>query len=774
MTSALAPEGVGWAAGTLHSSLRSSIVLALGVWQVVMIATVLVSEEAAGERAPLVAAHLGLIGMALLVRSYRVPLWTFAMALNVMMLVDWSAAVSVHGSLALATAWMCNLAQMLPAMLMTGLQSRFYGTVIGLVVPIGLYAVQPDWLNTLVIASIVTGLAIRTIGRRAIPVLDRFARAVDDEAAAAERGRRAAEAARAASLDSAEQARTLHDTAVNTLAAVASGGGAIRDVEQVRARCHRDAATLQLLIDGFDTPAEQLSFGAIADGFDLVISRRGLDDDELLVLSDSVSADVTSGFVGAAREALTNVSKHAGTVEAEVAITVEEGQLCVAVTDRGVGFMGGLVPGRGLAESVVARAESVGIAAVVDSSVGQGTHVRLSYPLSGASLEQVPAAEFMDTIVGIQKRAGWLWVVGVVVVGVVIEMVNRFGILSPTYGMLAAVAVAAFVARRQEQSGRGLSVAAAGVVVAAVPAAFLLAFAGTDFGNGSVINWQCLGASAPLILLLDHGRTRVPLLYGLGGLVASTVVTTIVVAQESAEVATVVPVGACPPLLILGGWLIFHRTLEQVGRRASAEQEAAAAARLEAARREAAATSRERWRQAGLRDAVALLERLADGSLDPTDPRARRACADEESYLRQVTLLNPDLFRMGYWFARALAEARRRDLRLVVRAGSQDVSSESEASALGQLLLEAVAHVPAGSEMTVSFFSTRGELRLGLVGPRPLGASVAGADAPTGWSVSAQTFGESDFIEAHRPIASPLPLGGKLERAIDSGKAHAA
>ena len=66
--------------------------------------------------------------------------------------------------------------------------------------------------------------------------VQRFARKVDDEFAAAWRERRRIVAAKAASAGAAEHARTLHDTAINTLAAVASGA-ATQDVGLVRELC---------------------------------------------------------------------------------------------------------------------------------------------------------------------------------------------------------------------------------------------------------------------------------------------------------------------------------------------------------------------------------------------------------------------------------------------------------------------------------------------------------------------------------------------------------
>lgn len=767
----------GWAAESLHRSLRSSVILGLAAWQVVMIATVLVSSEATSSQGPLVAAHVALIALALLTRRHLVPLPVFVVALDVMMIVDWNTAVDVNAALALSTAWMCNLAQMFPAMLMTGWQSRFYATLIGVGVPLGLYLVHPEWLDTLVIPAFVTGLAIRFIGRRAVPVLDAFARRVDGEASASERELRAVASNRAASRASAEQARVLHDTVINTLAAVASGGGAVRDVEQVRARCRRDAHTLELLLDGLEALPATLDLASLTAGLGIQVSRSGLTAEEVEQISAGLDEEVVRSLAGSVREALINVAKHAGTSEAEVVFASVEGRLEIAVVDRGRGFDGAVVPGRGLAESVVARAADAGVAVVIDSSPGRGSEVRLTAPLAPPTPTSAdePPADFTATVLGIRGRAGWLWVVGVIAVGVVIECVNRFGVLSPTYGMLGVLVVAGLTARAEEKRRGGLGFVGLTVVLASVPAAYLLAFAGTDFGEGAVINWQCLGASVPLILLLDHGRGRLPFVAGVLTLVATAGAATAVLVADSGQLALLPPVGMCPALVIAGGWVVFHRALERVGRRAAREQAVAAGARLELAQRQAAATSRERWRQAGLRDALSLLVRIGDGSLDPASDVARAACVDEEAYLRQVTLLNPDLFRMGYQFSRGLALARSQEVRLTVRAGEHDVESDETAAVLGTYLEDAVAAAAPGSEITVSLFPSRGRLRLGLVGPSPLATAVDVARrVPPGWAATVQRFGDTDIVEVVR-LAEPDGRGAvEVEDRAESGRTQAA
>jgi len=746
-------QDAGYAAESLDRSLRSTIVMGIAAYQLLVIGVVLTSSEAESHRVALVAAHLGLCALAVLVSSHQAPLWVLAGALNAMMVVDWYVADSVDGALSFATAWLCNLSQFVPSMLMTGRQARVFSALIGFAVPAGLWVVHPDWLTSLVTAAVVTGLAIRWAGRMAIPALSGFARRVDDDLAASWRERQEMAVARAASMDAAEHARLLHDTAINTLSAIASGGGAISDLDLVRELCARDVETLEVLIAGSTIEAE-LDLERIVDLSALAVRREGLEDDDLARVVSLLPAQVTRALGGAVHEALLNVAKHAGTSEVTLLVADEDGELVVAVTDRGIGFDGRTVPGRGLAESVVARSAAVGIDVTVTTAPGAGTQVRFGYPLRPRKgvpeVHSTPHGheDFIETVATIRDRASWFWTAATVFVGVVIEFTNRFGSLKWTYGMLAVVTGVGVLAWRDVRRRGTLSPAVATVVGAGAPVAFLLALAGVGFGHDEAILWQAIGASPPLVILLVHARTKVPLALAVIGVLLAAVMATVGVAQDAPQVAAVIPIGAVVALSVLAGGHLFSRTIEQVAGRAAAEQRAVAAARLESAALEAAATARDRWRHAGLQRCASLLRRLATGSVDPTNPATRAECAEEESYLRQVILLDPELFRMGHWLARGLAQARVREARLVVRTGDRDVEDDETAAELGDLLSEVVGSAPRGSEITVSLFATRDGLRFGLVGPTPLVTLAQQRwSPPAGWRSSVETFEGTDVME---------------------------
>lgn len=89
-----------------------------------------------------------------------------------------------------------------------------------------------------------------------------------------------------------------------------------------------------------------------------------------------------TALVGAAREALVNVAKHAEVTEANLYIEVSDERVEVFVRDRGVGFDPDSVADdrQGVARSIKARLERRGGTATVKSTPARGTEVVLAVP----------------------------------------------------------------------------------------------------------------------------------------------------------------------------------------------------------------------------------------------------------------------------------------------------------------------------------------------------------------------------------------------------------
>jgi hypothetical protein len=182
--------------------------------------------------------------------------------------------------------------------------------------------------------------------------------------------------------DELEQYRRLHDTILATLTVVASGA-----VSRTSATLRKQAASdLQVLASLPDLP--------LAAGHDLsgeLIDLAGM------LAETALASDITVRFSGSAGKApravaeavthsvsaaLANVSRHAGTGEAQVRLKTRDHGIVVTVCDQGRGFDAAavLVSRRGIRESLIGRMESVGGAAEVTSRPGEGTLVTLWWP----------------------------------------------------------------------------------------------------------------------------------------------------------------------------------------------------------------------------------------------------------------------------------------------------------------------------------------------------------------------------------------------------------
>ena len=124
----------------------------------------------------------------------------------------------------------------------------------------------------------------------------------------------------------------------------------------------------------------------LVDGLrSLAVAAREVSDTDVHVVvgPDDGSLEPTQAavLVAAAREALTNVRKHARATRAVVYCEIAEGSAVVSVRDDGHGFDPRTQPrGTGLRESIEGRLARVGGSALIESAPGAGTHVSLQLP----------------------------------------------------------------------------------------------------------------------------------------------------------------------------------------------------------------------------------------------------------------------------------------------------------------------------------------------------------------------------------------------------------
>jgi signal transduction histidine kinase len=172
----------------------------------------------------------------------------------------------------------------------------------------------------------------------------------------------------------------LHDTAVQALEYLACDGyGAELDAETIR-RVADDAAVEMrgnLLRLGAEGPCELVS------SLEQVVSsaqKRGTVEVEMVTeLRGSVYGAEAAALVGAVREALNNVHKHARASRVVVRCETTEAGARVVVSDDGVGVdLAHATAGIGLRHSIVERMANSGGQATVASEPGNGTLVTLT------------------------------------------------------------------------------------------------------------------------------------------------------------------------------------------------------------------------------------------------------------------------------------------------------------------------------------------------------------------------------------------------------------
>ncbi|WP_405508897.1 ATP-binding protein [Streptomyces cyaneofuscatus] len=203
------------------------------------------------------------------------------------------------------------------------------------------------------------------------------ARAADRSAAVRAALRREADVAAARRATEREYLATLHDTASATLLMVSQGDG--RDWSWLPPRARQDLEALSAM-PGFETGRVDLAalLGCVPEGEGQARVRLTTHVEGPLTIPSGPGLAIFNGV----REAVTNVSRHAGVREAELRAWSEEGNggngVVVELSDAGRGFEPDSVPvrRRGISGSIIGRMRAVGGTASITSGPGAGTRVR--------------------------------------------------------------------------------------------------------------------------------------------------------------------------------------------------------------------------------------------------------------------------------------------------------------------------------------------------------------------------------------------------------------
>jgi Histidine kinase-, DNA gyrase B-, and HSP90-like ATPase len=462
----------------------------------------------------------------------------------------------------------------------------------------------------------------------------RGARHADDISATTEASRRQAEVARALRDDEAEHVAILHDTVASTLLMVGEGVFPNR-TGWLSERASTDLET----IGTAGAPPVNTEHVAL-DELLAQVCRQAHVDVTYDPVPLAVPGPVATAICGAVREALGNVTKHAGVSAARVHTSSTGHTVTVEVTDRGRGFDATkhrAGKGFGLRGSIEQRMRRVGGEATVTSAPGHGTTVRLEWTLTARSPDQPEPVVTQRFLRGI--RVATCLITGAVLVGMNgpmlfthLDVYTSAPVQIACWAVLLAVVL---ITAGTIVTGRGLTalrypllgvvLVVSVVATADLPAPHQITPAHWSMGT---IGW--FGA----LLLLDQPLRK--LLAFLGIHLVLTVVQLVPAGQF--DVATLLRIGSVSSAIVG-----FQVAVGACGLMLGKLAEQAAADTARAAREVTAHETAERLyqhrqvRYAELMPTITpILAGLADGGLDPGDREVRRRCAVAAAVIRRL------------------------------------------------------------------------------------------------------------------------------------------
>jgi signal transduction histidine kinase len=250
-------------------------------------------------------------------------------------------------------------------------------------------AVRGNILGTLTVANRRGGQLLR---EAAIPLVETFA---EQAAVAIEYGRLQGELQRLALLEDRERiAKELHDGAIQALFAVGmglQGSAALAPSEELRDRLQDAVEEVDRVIRDLRNYIFGLRPGLLADRqLDQALQRLCEEFQQrtgVVTIADidpQVAAELASragDVVQLAREALSNISRHAEAATCRVSLYRAEVGEVLEVDDDGRGFDPATTTGTGQGlRNLKERAEGLGGRAEIHSVPGQGTRVRITIP----------------------------------------------------------------------------------------------------------------------------------------------------------------------------------------------------------------------------------------------------------------------------------------------------------------------------------------------------------------------------------------------------------
>ncbi len=521
-------------------------------------------------------------------------------------------------------------------------------------------------LTVTVVTSAVAGvrLVLVGLGLAALTAVARgLVRASDAAAGARADALLDLEAARSAASVAAETQRSLHDTALNTLEVVAR---APSDGPQpaIVARCRRDIAVLTAAMTPGARPEPAValrSVAAEAGALGLRVDCRFSPD----VPWDVLPPAVLDAVVGAVREALGNVAKHADVADAELtAAPGPGGGVRVVVADHGVGRSGAARTeagsgGFGVGESVVRRMSDAGGRARVEDGPAGGTLVTLDWSPAPHPEPRRTTEGFDRDVARLVLIATWaLTLVSLAAIG--LGAASFTAPASAVVGvLLPAVWVSVLAVRVRDGTAiRVTDVVAGGLVLVA---ATVLAVPADPYCSSIVGEGGLPDARLVLLVALLVWRPR-PGTWALEAvsILAATGLTASLWHRRWADCGQqTLALGLAELLLVTFVWAAV-RVLGRQARDLTRLEESALAARLAVRRERAGAAERRRWSDVLVAAAVEELTLVA-GSGGVLDATRRQRAGQTAGLLRALLTVGPSPdplpATLRQWLGRRLRDA---------------------------------------------------------------------------------------------------------------------
>lgn len=707
------PANEGWEKRSLIRSVRRVVLLFAAMWQVAM---ALAAFSALGPAAwPLALAAAGISIVALV--AFRMPRLdgVVPVAMAALGLGAYLASGDLDSVLVFTAAWQVNLSSFVAGLLILNPFAVPVVMATSLSVAGGILWMLPQWGAEFPVQVVVTQFAIIGALKWGGVKLVRAATDADTVAADLARAHRRQRLDEHTSAEMAEQSRVLHDTAINTLGAIANGGAGTADADQVREQCARDVAVLSAL--GGRHPLLQRA--DIMDVFTqpgLPTRRRGADDAQLERWGRALPEATVAGIVSCVREAVTNATKHSGADGVVVEAEADGSTLVVTVSDDGVGF----VPeahhsGSGIGLSILDRARDLGFDASVDSTPGRGTTVRIVVP--DAPRPQPDAAVPARTADhALYARAGELWGLGVAVVSVILTVAGSADYAYALFPMIAIMLVSWFVYRTFPRV-RSTPVFLVSLIVSTC-AVFLLAATATTFGTDGAVHWHALAPTGPFVLLLTATQRRWARTAAVVAWAGTAVTLSVSLREVSTVAAAIVLVAAGVGVGFSGVWAVFQGVLRSLGDQAARSRHELDDARIRADLDAATQRNYRRWISAGLDSAIDLLRAIAERTLATQSPATCAACATEERHLRQIVQISPRFVNLSRELPQTLRIARAREVSLFLRTGDVDAPDIATARSIARSISASIAGLERGDTLRASLFPIAEGLQLTLLGHR--------------------------------------------------------